>query len=78
MHQYIYREITVSNDCLRSRYELNLSSRVGVDRLGRHGGSNNVAVPSASPGERTPSRAGEWLTSDIGSSGGSGGGSSNG
>lgn len=58
---------------------MNLSSRVGVDRLGRYGGNNNGSVSSASPGERTPSRAGEWLPNGVGfgSSGGSGGGASN-
>eukprot|EP00903_Cladosiphon_okamuranus_P018895 g17378.t1 len=60
--------------------EMNFSSRVGVDRLGRPGGNNNGngGVSSSSRGERTPSRVREWLPIGIGRSGGSDGGASNG
>lgn len=73
-----YRE-TWNN--FRERSEMNLSSRVGVDRLGRHSGNNSGSisgsgsVSSASPGETTPSRAQPWLPTGIGSSGGSEGSS---
>lgn len=61
---------------------MNFSSRVGVDRLGRHGGNNNGSASVVFPAGSTPTRAagGEWLPIDIGvgSSGGSGGGASSG
>ena len=79
-HRYRYR----CRYCHRCRYrdlspnqrsEMNLSARVGVDRLGRAGGNNIGSAPS-SVSPATPRLAEDWLASSSKSTGSGGGGSS--